>query len=140
MSQILNNETKGEAPPKQRIIEKLGELPTEALEELDDFVTFLVARAQSGLYANLEQTAPSNQLCANEGFLKTLALLSPTDARLVDQLVFFQAGRSLKWSYDDPRSLSQAMDLMARDPCLRKEMGAINKEFMCSESDGLEPY
>ena len=140
MSQILNNVTIAEGPAKQRVIEKLGTLPTEALNELDDFVSFLTARAQGGFYANSEQPVACNQLSTNEAFLKTLALLSPKDAQLVDQFILFRAGRSLKWSYDDPHSLSQAMDLMARDPFLRKEMEAINREFMCAEGDGLDPY
>src|SRR5262249_14714080 len=122
MSQIQNNSMNVEDPAKQRILEKIRTLPAEALNELDDLIRFLIARAEGGFYAKPEQACGCNQLSTNEAFLKTLALLSPRDAQLIDQLVLFRAGRSLKWSYDDPRSLSQAMDLMARDPFLRKEM------------------
>jgi len=139
MSQILNNVPIDEGPTKQRILEKLASLPAEALNELDDFVTFLVARADSGFYGNREQVA-SSQLPTNKGFLRTLALLSPHDAPLVEQSVLFRAGRSLKWTFADRETLCQAMDLMARDPFLRKEMEAINREFICAEGDGLDPY
>lgn len=140
MSEILNNIPISETPVQQRIHEKLKELPAEALAHLDDFAHFLAARAESGFYGEPEHVAPGNELSSNEGFLKALQLLSPGDAQLIDQYVLFRAACSLKWRYDDPQSLSLAMDLMARDPFLQKEMEAINREFKCAESDGLEPY
>jgi hypothetical protein len=140
MSEILNNTTIAETPVERQILEKLRRLPAEALGHLDDFASFLVTRAESGFYSALEQVAPSNELSSNEGFLKALRLLPPSDAQLIDQYVLFRAASSLKWRYDDPQSLSTAMDLMARDPFLRKEMDAISREFKCTEGDGLEPY
>jgi hypothetical protein len=140
MSTILNNVTVEPDPTQQRILEKMTQLPAEALDELEGFATFLVARAQGGFYANTEPSAPGKELSTNENFLKALRLLSPKDAHLIDQYVLMRASSSLKWSYDDPKSLAVAMDLMANDPFLRKEMEAINREFKCADSDGLEPY
>src|SRR5260370_10628992 len=140
MSEILNNIPISETPVQQRIHEKLKELPADALAQLDDFAHFLVARAESGFYSAPEHVAPGNELSSNEGFFKALQLLSPGDAQIIDQYVLFRAACLLKSRYADHQSLSLAMDLMARDPFLRKEMEAINREFKCAESDGLGPY
>jgi hypothetical protein len=140
MSTILNNVTPELGSVKQGILEKLSELPSEALDQLNNFATVLVARAQGGFYASNRESDPEIDLSTNEPFLKALRLLSPKDAQLIHQYVLVQASNSVKWSYDDPISLSIVMDLMANDPFLRKEMETINREFSCAESDGLEPY
>ncbi len=140
MSTLLNNARTEVGPAKQRILEKLPELPSEALDQLNDFASLLVARAQGGFYADNGVPGADIELSTDEAFLKALRLVSSKDAQLIHQYVLMRASSSLKWSYEDPKSLSIAMELMASDPFLRKEMKTINREFSCAESDGLEPY
>ena len=64
--------------------------------------------------------------------------LPPTAVQEVNDFVTFLAARHCGWSYGDSASLERAAELMASDPFLRREIDAVNKEFTCAESDGLE--
>jgi hypothetical protein len=71
--------------------------------------------------------------------LKTVELLTPEDSEVVNHYVVDLAGKSHKWSYDDPVSLAIAVELMGRDPCLRRASDQISKDFEDTLMDGLEP-
>lgn len=64
--------------------------------------------------------------------------LPPLVVQEVHDYVTFLAARHCGWSYGDGPSLEQAAERMASDPFLRREIDAVNEEFACAESDGLE--
>ncbi|HKI38135.1 MAG TPA: hypothetical protein VKA46_40150 [Gemmataceae bacterium] len=140
MSEVIANGTGTSTAVEQRLLDKVRSLPPAALEELEVFVDLLISRSETGFYAEGEPPPPKVDLSADQGFLKLLRLLPPGEAQLLDQYALILAGRALKWSYDDAESLKVAAELMGRDPFLRREVEAINKEFACTDMDGLKDY
>jgi hypothetical protein len=79
-------------------------------------------------------------------------VLTPDEQRLLAKLQQLAAERKdeidaetaelakkvLHWSWDDPASVERAAYFMAHDPFIRREVEAINREFACADSDGLE--
>jgi hypothetical protein len=72
--------------------------------------------------------------------IEGLRQLPPSGIKEVEDFVVFLAARNISWNYSDSESTSRALDLMARDPFIQREMKAINEEFRIAESDGLEDY
>ena len=64
--------------------------------------------------------------------------LPATAVQEVQDFVTFLAARHCGWIYGDSASLERAVELMASDPFLGREIDAVNEEFACAESDGLE--
>jgi len=66
--------------------------------------------------------------------------LPPAAVQEVHDFAVFLAARHYVWSYGDNDSIEGAVDLMASDPFVLREIRAVNKDFACAESDGLEAY
>jgi hypothetical protein len=66
--------------------------------------------------------------------------LPPMAVQEMQDFAVFLAARHCGWSYADGASIERAVDLMASDPFVLREIHAINEEFTCAETDGLEPY
>jgi len=47
-------------------------------------------------------------------------------------------GRPVEWSYDDPASIARAIERMANDPEVLREVAAIERDFAPALNDGLE--
>lgn len=80
-------------------------------------------------------------LLPNEIKLIELFRALPKDAahEVVD-FAAFKASRTASWSYDDPASCAAAIERMANDPEILREVAAIEREFAPTLSDGLERY
>ena len=76
---------------------------------------------------------------AEEKVVDLMRQLPPVALQEVHDFVVFLAARHCGWRYDDPASIERAVDLMASDPCVLREIRAVNDEFACADSDGLEP-
>jgi hypothetical protein len=72
--------------------------------------------------------------------IQALRQLPPSGKKEVEDFVTFLAARNVQWSYSDPESVAHAVDLMSRDPFIRREIEAINEVFKVAEADGLEEY
>ena len=72
--------------------------------------------------------------------VELLRTLPETAAQEVVEFAAFKATRRPHWSYDDPESLARAMERMASDPELLREMQAIERDFAPALNDGLEKY
>jgi hypothetical protein len=72
--------------------------------------------------------------------IEGLRQLPPSGIKEVEDFVVFLAARNVSWSYGDPKSTARAVNLMAQDPFMQREMQAINEEFRVAEADGLEDY
>lgn len=46
----------------------------------------------------------------------------------------------LNWSYDDPASVAAAIEQMANDAEVLREVSAIESDFAAALNDGLENY
>lgn len=66
--------------------------------------------------------------------------LPPGAVQQVQDFVVFLAARHCDWSYGDAASLDSAVELMASDPFLAREIRAVNEDFAVAEVDGLESY
>lgn len=75
-----------------------------------------------------------------EKVLGLMRQLPPTAVQEVQDFAVFLAARHCGWSYGDAASIERAVDLMASDPFVSRELRAVNDEFICAENDGLEPY
>jgi hypothetical protein len=64
--------------------------------------------------------------------------LPPAALQEVHDFVAFLVARHCGWTYGDRPSVERAVDSMACDPFLQREIHAINDDFACAESDGLE--
>jgi hypothetical protein len=76
---------------------------------------------------------------AEERVVGLMRQLPPVALQEVHDFVVFLAARHCGWSYGDTASIERAVDLMASDPCVLRELRAVNEEFACAEADGLEP-
>jgi hypothetical protein len=50
----------------------------------------------------------------------------------------FKATRNASWSYDDPASCAAAIERMANDPEILREVAAIERDWAPALADGLE--
>ncbi len=66
--------------------------------------------------------------------------LPPTAVQEMQDFAVFLVARHCGWSYADVASVERAVALMASDPFVLREIHAINDEFACAETDGLEAY
>ncbi len=66
--------------------------------------------------------------------------LPPTAVQEMQDFAVFLVARHCGWSYADDALIERAVALMASDPFVLREVHAINDEFTCAETDGLEPY
>jgi hypothetical protein len=69
-----------------------------------------------------------------------LRQLPPGAVQQVQDFVVFLAARHCDWDYGDAGSLARAVNLMASDPFLAREICAVNEDFADAEADGLESY
>jgi hypothetical protein len=127
-------------PAEQRVLEKLRQLPPEAVQQAEDFLDFLLTRRESKTDTDPTATSYALELLNQELFLRVMRQMPPQVAQLAVEYVMTLAGLSMKWSYDDPVSLARAAELMAYDPFMRREIDAINREFSVCDADGLEDY
>ena len=70
--------------------------------------------------------------------IELIRCLPSEAAREIEDFVSFKAARTTTWSYDDPASIAHAMERMANDPQVRREVEAIERDFAPALSDGLE--
>jgi hypothetical protein len=70
--------------------------------------------------------------------LQLIRKLPPAAVEEVRDFTLFLAARHCSWDYSDAASVAEATDLMAADPFMRRELEAMNAEFLVVESDGLE--
>jgi len=63
----------------------------------------------------------------------------PSDAaREVEDFASFKAARTASWAHDDPESIARAIERMANDPQMQREIHAIERDFAPAMNDGLE--
>ena len=75
----------------------------------------------------------------HEAKLIELIRSMPSDAaREVEDFASFKAARTTTWSFDDPTSIAKAIERMANDPEVLREVQAIERDFAPTLNDGLE--
>jgi hypothetical protein len=72
--------------------------------------------------------------------LERLQWLATEGKEEADPEVIALADRHIKWSLDDPDSLTRAAFFLAHAPFIQREIKAINAEFSAAEVDGMEDY
>lgn len=75
---------------------------------------------------------------AEQKVVGLMRLLPPAAIEEVHDFVVFLAARHCGWTYDDHASIARAVELMASDAFVLREIRAVNEEFACAEPDGLE--
>jgi|1186.fasta_scaffold147643_2 hypothetical protein len=75
----------------------------------------------------------------HEAKLIELIRALPSDvAKEVEDFASFKAARTGTWSYDDPGSIARAIERMANDQEVMREVQAIERDFAPAINDGLE--
>lgn len=72
---------------------------------------------------------------------KLIQLLRSLPKHAQDEVVdfaAFKASHTTNWSYDDPALVAAAMERMANDPEILREVAAIERDFAPALADGLE--
>src|SRR5947209_14746635 len=93
-------------PEEQRVLEKLRQLSPASVPLVDQYLDLLATREANPGSPDASTPARVADVLAGADFRRVVTSLPPATAELILEFATFVAAGSLKWSYDDPASLS----------------------------------